>query len=143
MAPPDRVLITGYSGFVGRHLVPQCRAHYPDAALFGVSHLPVAEQPIADFMALQADLRDRDQVRRLIAEMRPDLIVHLAGQASVAESWRRPEETLAVNAGGAVNLLEAVHAAGLSPRVLLIGSAEQYGVVAAEQNPINEDQPML
>ena len=144
MPSPERILITGSSGFVGRHLMPLCHERYPDAELIGISHLPIAnEGSVSQYTLLQADLRHRDQIRHLIATSRPDLIVHLAGQASVAESWKQPEETLAVNAGGAVNLLEAVHAAGLSPRVLLIGSAEQYGIIAPEDNPIREDQPML
>ncbi|HEV8193357.1 MAG TPA: GDP-mannose 4,6-dehydratase [Ktedonobacterales bacterium] len=142
ISPPERVLITGYSGFVGRHLVPLCREYYPDAELIGTSHLPIVEtSPVIS--GIQADLRDGDQVRHLIGGSRPDLIIHLAGQASVAESWTHPEDTLAINAGGAINLLEAVHAANLSPRILLIGSAEQYGVVAPEENPIREDHPML
>jgi GDP-4-dehydro-6-deoxy-D-mannose reductase len=144
MSPPERVLITGYSGFVGRHLVPLCREHYPDAELVGTSHLPIVrEETASPISGVQADLRDRDQVRRLIDDSQPDLIIHLAGQASVAESWNHPEDTLTINAGGAVNLLEAVRAANLSPRILLIGSAEQYGVVAPEENPIPEDHPML
>ena len=144
MPSPERILITGSSGFVGRHLMPLCHERYPDAELIGISHLPSAnEGSVSQYTLLQADLRHRDQIRHLIATSRPDLILHLAGQASVAESWQHPEDTLAVNAGGAINMLEAVHLAGLSPRVLLIGSAEQYGVIAPEDNPIREDQPML
>jgi len=144
MSSPERILITGSSGFVGRHLVPLCRERYPDAELIGVSHLPVArEEPMPGFVAVQADLRDGEQMRQLIAERRPDLIIHLAGQASVADSWKRPQETFAINAGGALNLLEAVRAAGLSPRIVLAGSAEQYGIVAPGDNPIREDHSML
>src|SRR6266568_1235578 len=63
----------------------------------------------------------------------------LAAQSSVAASWNDPLSTLQVNAGGAIHLLEALRAERLSPRVLLVGSGEQYGLVKPEENPINED----
>jgi GDP-4-dehydro-6-deoxy-D-mannose reductase len=81
-------------------------------------------------------------VRAALEEARPDLIFHLAGQASVGESWKRPDVTFAVNAAGALNLLEELHMLGLRPRVLLVGSSEQYGVVTPEENPVREDHPL-
>ncbi|MGH2485115.1 MAG: GDP-mannose 4,6-dehydratase, partial [Ktedonobacterales bacterium] len=92
--------------------------------------------------SLRADITDRSQVRAVLEEARPDLIFHLAGQASVGESWRRPDLTFAVNAGGALNLLEELRTLGLRPRVLLVGSSEQYGVVTSEENPVREDHPL-
>ncbi|HEX9414436.1 MAG TPA: GDP-mannose 4,6-dehydratase, partial [Ktedonobacterales bacterium] len=68
----------------------------------------------------------------------PDLVFHLAAQSSVAASWADPARTLAINAGGAVHLLEAIRAASLAPRIVLVGSGEQYGVVHPEDNPITE-----
>src|SRR5215813_298503 len=82
MSTPECVLITGYSGFVGRHLLPVCREHFPDAALVGTSHLPIMHEETAlRLNAVQTDLRNRDQVRQLIHDSRPNLIIHLAGQA--------------------------------------------------------------
>lgn len=92
---------------------------------------------------LDGDIRNREHVREILARARPDWIIHLAGQASVAESWKHPDLTLAINAGGAVNLLEEVHAAGLQPRIVLVGSAEEYGAVAPEENPVLEQHQLL
>lgn len=141
---PHRILITGYSGFVGRHLAPFCRAAYPHAELFGMSHGAQGGEPEhSSVTLLDGDIRNRDHVHEIVAHARPDWIIHLAGQASVAESWKHPDLTLAINAGGAVNLLEEVHAAGLQPRIVLIGSAEEYGAVAPEENPVSEQHHLL
>lgn len=149
-ATPARILITGYSGFVGRYLVRRCAEHYPAAELFGLSNrapdqTPTDDDPGAPVVRhLQVDIGDADAVRHALAESRPDLVFHLAAQASVAESWTDPAGTLAINAGGAVHLLEGLHTEGLhETRVVLIGSGEQYGVVQPEDNPIRESQPLL
>jgi GDP-4-dehydro-6-deoxy-D-mannose reductase len=71
--------------------------------------------------------------------VQPDLIIHLAAQSSVADSWKNPQYTLRVNAEGTIHLLEALHDQRLAPRVVLVGSGEQYGLVRPEENPIHED----
>jgi GDP-4-dehydro-6-deoxy-D-mannose reductase len=139
-----RILITGATGFAGGYLVPQCHAAYPSADLIGLSHRApagVSRQGNTRIAHLHADMCDPQAVRQVIAEVRPDLIFHLAGQASVAASWRDPFGTLAANAGGAVHLFEALRAEGLAPRIVLIGSGEQYGRVRPEDNPIAETCP--
>jgi GDP-4-dehydro-6-deoxy-D-mannose reductase len=139
-----RILITGASGFVGRHLIERLRAEYPSAAIFGFSHIAHPSDGVfshPQLIMLTGDIRSLADVRAAITGARPDWIFHLAGQASVAASWNDPATTLAVNAGGAINLLEAVRAEGLAPRIVLVGSGEQYGVVPAENNPIKETYP--
>ncbi len=69
-----------------------------------------------------------------MADVRPDLIYHLAGQASPAVSWKDPAFTIAVNTGGTANLLEAAVAVG-TPRVVIVTSAEIYGPVTKEMLP--------
>jgi GDP-4-dehydro-6-deoxy-D-mannose reductase len=97
--------------------------------------------PAPQLILQTGDIRSFDDVRATIVSVRPDWIFHLAGQASVAASWDDPGMTLAINAGGAINLLEAVRSEGLTPRIVLIGSGEQYGVVPAQDNPIKETYP--
>jgi GDP-4-dehydro-6-deoxy-D-mannose reductase len=138
----ERILITGFSGFVGSYLVAACHAQYPEATLFGMSlHAPALPEEQGDLplMCLEADLLDSAQVRWAIAQSQPNLVFHLAAQASVAASWKEPARTLAINAGGTIYLCEALHAEHLSPRVLLVGSGEQYGLVSPEENPIKEE----
>jgi len=138
------ILITGATGFVGRHLIERLRTEYPAATIFGFSHTtPTAESVHSDSqpILLTGDIRSFADVRAAIERARPNWIFHLAGQASVATSWGNPGATLAINAGGAVNLLEAVRAESMAPRIVLVGSGEQYGVVSTEDNPIKETYP--
>jgi len=139
---PSRILITGFSGFVGSYLVEKCRERYPHAQLFGLGkHLPSpATFPATkDIIPLPADITSPEMVRQAVAQARPDLVFHLAGQASVAASWTDPVQTLKINAQGAVHLFEALRAEELSPRIVLVGSGEQYGMIRPEENPVNEE----
>lgn len=140
MFVPSRVLITGFSGFVGSYLVERCHVDYPDAELFGLCRqTPATAFTIKNVTPLVADITQPELVRQAVAQVQPDLIVHLAGQPSVAASWSDPEQTLSVNAGGALHLFEALRVERLFPRIILVGSGEQYGMVRIEENPLREE----
>ena len=142
MLSPSRILITGFSGFVGSYLVERCRVIYPEAELFGLSRrfIPATTAHAArNLTPLLGDIAQPASVRRAIAETRPDMIFHLAAQPSVAASWNDPGQSLRVNAGGVLNLFEALRAERIFPRVVLVGSGEQYGMVRPEENPLNEE----
>jgi GDP-4-dehydro-6-deoxy-D-mannose reductase len=104
-------------------------------------HTPALSEEQSDLplICLEADLLNSTQVQRAIARSQPDLVFHLAAQASVAASWQEPARTLQINAGGAIHLFEALRAERLAPRIVLVGSGEQYGLVAPEENPIKEE----
>ena len=138
-----RILVTGYSGFVGGYLLERCAESFPGARLFGMSEQPPsASLPpnVPQVEAIQADITDAQAVRRAVADTQPAYIFHLAALSSVAASWQAPERTLAVNAGGTIHLLEAARQLDPAPRIVLIGSGEQYGLVPPEDNPVTEDQ---
>lgn len=144
MSIPSRILITGYTGFVGGYLVEQCRIRYPRAELFGLSEHPTfhtARPGMSDVKLLVADITQPEAIRKVVARSQPDLIIHLAAQSSVSASWKDPSRTLKVNAGGTIHLLEALRSEQLTPRIVLIGSGEQYGMVRPEDNPIREECP--
>lgn len=136
------ILLTGVSGFVGSYLVEQCRQHYPQARLFGLYRQQKEIHTIPGVAPLVADMTHPDEIHKAIAHARPHLIFHLAAQASVAASWTDPIGTLRTNAEGTIHLLEALRAEQLAPRVVLIGSGEEYGLVAPEDNPVREDHSL-
>jgi GDP-4-dehydro-6-deoxy-D-mannose reductase len=139
---PTRILITGFSGFMGSYLVEQCLALYPDAKLFGVCrHSPprTTMSDTKDVTLIEADITHAEQMCHAVAQSQPDCVFHLAAQSSVAASWVDPANTLRINAGGTIQLLEALRTEHLSPRVILVGSGEQYGLVHPEENPIREE----
>jgi GDP-4-dehydro-6-deoxy-D-mannose reductase len=118
-----RVLVTGKDGFVGPYLV---------AALHRAGHDVVGcAGPGAAPELRPLDLRDRVAVETLVTEVEPEAIVNLAGWASVGTSFVRPADCYEVNAGGAINLLEALRTSAPRARLLLISSGEVYGPRAA------------
>ncbi|HET7294747.1 MAG TPA: GDP-mannose 4,6-dehydratase [Vicinamibacteria bacterium] len=135
-----RWLVTGARGFVGAHLVAHLDAGRA-GEIFGLVR-PGSRGSAAGFEPVTADVLDAPALARVVAELRPDRIVHLAAQSSARESWRDPEGTLRTNLFGLLHLLEAVRLAGLGPRVLVVGSAEEYGAAPGTAEPLTEDTPL-
>jgi GDP-4-dehydro-6-deoxy-D-mannose reductase len=129
-----RVLVTGATGFVGRHLLVALRAAGHESIALGGPH----DAP----PATGADLLDAAAMRRAVDDAAPDAIVHLAGQAFVPQSIADPLGTLAVNAGGTAHVLEAARGyrdrVQRPLRVLVISSAEVYGIQRPERMPLDE-----
>lgn len=138
-------LVTGAGGFAGRHLVRYLTKH-TDLKIYGCVIEPVgAHQDLQDETGLtlrRVDLRDTLAVLELIKEIRPRFIYHLAALASVGRSWQIPWETIANNARSQLNIFQAIVTLDIRPRVLVVGSADQYGLVRPEDNPITEDTPL-
>jgi GDP-4-dehydro-6-deoxy-D-mannose reductase len=109
----SRVLITGASGFAGRHLVAACSADGDE----------VIEAPPSRV----ADLRDAEAAVGVVAAARPEVVYHLAAQAHVGRSWEDPGATLTSNLAMTFNMLEAVRTEAPSAVFLLVGSSEEYG----------------
>ncbi len=140
-----RSLITGAGGFAGSHLADYLLSQPATAPDVWGCDLSGQRRPFhSDKLQLLAvDLRDAEAARQLVEQVRPDRIYHLAGQAFVGDSWSRPWDTIETNMRAQVNVLEAVVAAGLKARILVIGSAEEYGRVNPQSLPAGEDSPLL
>lgn len=91
---------------------------------------------------LLCDICSAQDVDRAVAIAQPELVFHLAAQSSVPQSWQDPVGTLRVNVEGLLHLLDALRRAQLSPRMIVVGSSEQYGHVLPEENPIVEERPL-
>jgi GDP-4-dehydro-6-deoxy-D-mannose reductase len=134
-----RIFITGATGFAGSHLVDRLLIAGHD--LFVLVHDATSHQELpasAKIQQIPGDLLNLSSIKMAVAGIKPDIIYHLAGQASPAISWKDPAFTLAVNAGGTANLLEAAVAFG-QPRVVIVTSAEIYGLVNKDMLPLAED----
>lgn len=129
-----RILISGISGFVGRHLATALMDR--GERVFGFSADPV--RPLGAAEVHEVDLLDGAGMARLVARTDPEVIVHLAGLSHVGESWQRPGDYLRVNFEGTLNLL----AAAGGRRLVFASNAEVYGAVAEEEQPIGEDRPL-
>jgi GDP-4-dehydro-6-deoxy-D-mannose reductase len=86
------------------------------------------------------DLLDGASVRALVAEVKPDVVYHLAALTSVGRSWEDPAETVESNVASGLNLLEALRLEAPRARVLWASSCEVYGAPA--RLPVPEDAPL-
>lgn len=132
-----KALVVGGGGFVGPYLV----RHLKDELGYEVTVTKTEKETLAMDGAVvkNLDILDENQISELLNEEKPDYLFHLAAQSSVAYSWKNPTLTVDVNIKGCVNLLEAVKDADEKPRVLLIGSGEEYGHIKKDECPIIED----
>jgi GDP-4-dehydro-6-deoxy-D-mannose reductase len=140
-----RVLITGFTGFVGSHLADYLVAR-GDVEVFGMhrwrSRRDNVEHLGSRVRRVECDLHDAAGIRRVLREVRPDRIFHLAAQSYVPTSWLIPGETLSGNVLGQVNLFEAIRDLDLPARVHIAGSSEEYGLVLPDEVPIREESPL-
>jgi GDP-4-dehydro-6-deoxy-D-mannose reductase len=140
-----RVLITGFTGFVGSHLADYLIAR-GDIEVFGMQRWRSRQENVEHLgtkvRRVECDLRDAAAVRRALREVRPDRIFHLAAQSYVPTSWLIPGETLSGNVLGQVNLFEAMRDLELGARVHIAGSSEEYGLVLPNEVPIREESPL-
>jgi GDP-4-dehydro-6-deoxy-D-mannose reductase len=140
-----RVLITGFTGFVGSHLADFLMAR-GDVEVFGThrwrSRMDNVEHLRERVRFVECDVRDATAVRRVLRDVRPDRIFHLAAQSYVPTSWLAPAETLSGNVLGQLNLFEAMRELDLPARVHIAGSSEEYGLVLPDEIPIREENPL-
>ena len=132
------VLITGATGFVGGYLRAYLAAAYPVWRLVGTT----LDHPTADGALRICDLRDAAAVAGLVRDVRPEIVIHLAGQSNVPQSFAAPAETLTNNILGALHLLESCRAHAPDARLLVISTNETYGPVPQAEQPIAEDRPL-
>jgi GDP-4-dehydro-6-deoxy-D-mannose reductase len=134
------LLVTGAAGFVGRHLLVQLRARFPDAQLIAACRAEDGALPSLDDAdrVVSFDLLEPEACAAMIAEIRPDGLVHLAAQASVAASFTDPLASWRANLMGTVALAEAVLSHAGHCRFVLASSAEIYGLSFREAAPLDE-----
>ncbi|MCK4495303.1 MAG: GDP-mannose 4,6-dehydratase [Candidatus Aminicenantes bacterium] len=141
-----RVLITGITGFAGSHLADYILENHPDVRLYGLVRWRSRMENILHIQEkielFEADLKDIVSLRKSLAEIKPDRIFHLAAQSFVPFSWKCPAETFAINAIGQINLFEAILSLGLSPKIQVAGSSEEYGLVNSDEVPMREENPL-
>lgn len=89
----------------------------------------------------QFEILDAVAVRRVVNEIAPDAVLHLAARSSVAESFRDPEGTLQVNLLGTLNLLRSLMDAGFRGPMVYVSSGDVYGMVSEHALPIAETCP--
>ena len=138
-----QALITGISGFVGSHLAEYLLTN-TDWRVAGTVYGRLDNiVHLRDRLTLYpAELSRIEVVRFIIEESRPHYVFHLAAQPIPALSRQDPWFTLENNIRVQLNILEVVAQIASECRVLVVGSSEEYGVVTADDLPIDEDTPL-
>lgn len=139
-SPAVRVLITGMTGFVGGHLVRALQARGNE--IFGVLRTDIREVAPEGTVGLEADVADVASMRQVVEEVRPDQVFHLAGAASVGQSFSDPEGTWHINVEGTRAVLEALRESAPWARMVISLSGEEYGRVALSDLPVTEATPL-
>jgi GDP-4-dehydro-6-deoxy-D-mannose reductase len=138
-----RALITGANGFAGSHLAEYLLEH-TDVAPYGLGlgHQDHIAHLKGELIFHEGDLCDPERVKEALAEVRPDLIFHLAAQAYVGLSWQDPWATLANNIHAQLNVLQGMVDLSLPARVMVVGSNEEYGLIRPDELPVKETNPL-
>jgi GDP-mannose 4,6-dehydratase len=141
-----KTLITGITGFVGSHLAEYILENEPDTELSGIKRW---RSPLDNIRHLQhrvnlydSDLRDLSSQIKVLSQVKPDVIFHLAAQSYVPTSYTAPADTMDTNILGTLNMLEAIRICQIDPVVHICSSSEVYGQVTQKDIPITEDCPL-
>lgn len=130
-------LIIGGAGFVGAYLIEHLKHDLEHEVV--VTKMETEMISAEGVEVCDLNILVKEDIVHLFRQVHPDYIFHLAAQSSVSVSWRNPQLTIDVNIKGGVNVLEALRELDYKPRLLLIGSGEEYGHILPGETPIGED----
>jgi len=144
---PDfaRILVTGAAGFVGRHVSEALVRAAPGSRRFALQRPGETGTP-PGFDGVVADLQDARAIDGIVAQIRPDLVVHLAGQASIGQAEKATDLTWRTNFHGSYSLGAAVARHAPDAVLFFSSSATVYGAsfldgAPAENAPLRPLEP--
>ena len=141
----NKILITGFSGFVSKYFIEYLEENKIESTVLGIdlfkSNIREDKFKYIKIYFKQIDIFDKENVEKVICDFKPDYLLHLASFSSVAFSWKNPVESFQNNTNIFLNIAEAIRQNNLSTRILSIGSSEEYGNLGQEYIPLKEDYP--
>lgn len=119
----EKILIFGVSGFAGRYMAKEMVDNG-----YNVYGTDLVENPTLprELTFKKADIMNASEVEEVVLSVKPDAVINLAAINSVGESWNNVMRTISVNISGALNILEAVRKCTPIPKILFVGSSEEY-----------------
>ncbi len=138
-----KILITGINGFVGGHLAERLSRNNNNQ-LWGIARTGQLVLPslVGRVTAVGLDLRDTTSLKTVMHDIAPDVIIHLAAQASVARSFGDAVGTMHDNVLPSVAIMQYAVELKHDPLIIVAGSNEIYGNVDISRMPIGEDEPL-
>ena len=143
-----KALITGISGSGGSYLAEHIVENHPEVAVHGIArwHSTTAYQNLAHIQdsveVHECDLLDFSSILRVLDQVKPDVIFHLASHANVRAGFTTPLSVLNNNVMGTANFFEAVRSANIDPVIQLCSTSEVYGQIDPKYVPIDEECPL-
>jgi GDP-4-dehydro-6-deoxy-D-mannose reductase len=138
MQGASRVLLTGGSGFVGRHFAAKLLEDYPSARRVAI--VRAGKTLDANWAPAHADITDEGAIDSVVADLRPDLIIHLAAQSSVGQGLTGAEDTWRANFGGTLALSRAVARHAPQSTFFFASTSEVYGA-SFNKGIVTEETP--
>ena len=142
-----KVFITGHTGFKGawlslwlKHLGHEVCGY--SLAATAESLFKVANVSTRIDKHIEGDIRNASLLEESIKNFQPDLVIHLAAQALVRESYRNPLHTYDVNVTGTLNLLNATAKKGFISRTIVVTSDKVYRQDPTSLKPHTELDPL-
>jgi len=127
-----KVLVFGIGGFVGKYLADEFLDNGYEVIGSDIKNSILLPSKVKFY---KCDLMNTNDVLEIMHKIKPNMIVNLAAISSVGNSWDDPQMTIMANVVGAINILEAARKLDKMPKVMLIGSSEEY---VPSNKPINE-----
>lgn len=140
-----KIIVTGGTGFIASHLIPELQNRGYD--VYNIERYVTGRHTGNKICPTYfADLRDGFAIRKIIRDVNPEIIFHLAAISAVSFSYEHPQEVIESNLLGTVNLAEAaLREAHNLKQFLFAGTSEEYGnngyEVQVENNPLMPASP--
>lgn len=128
-----KIMVTGATGFVGRHLIDALSQRVEENSLYKTS-LAASNQKM--------DLCNKTETFQRVEECRPDFVFHLAAQSNIPNSYKDPEFTFNVNLYGTLNLIQALQEFSPTATIIYVGSGESYGLSFNQHTTVDELSPL-
>jgi GDP-4-dehydro-6-deoxy-D-mannose reductase len=135
-----RCLVTGITGFVGRHLAQALAAAGHE--IVGLARAGGSRDASVAFPLYSIDLTDSAATEQAVRETRPDWVFHLAGYADNGRSFREPADAWAGNLAATQALYEAIARSSRRPRILYVSSGLVYGDAGPGEQVCTEETPL-
>lgn len=133
-----KALIVGSAGFVGNYLIDHL---YKDLKWSIIAtKMPNEIINYNNITIYNLNILNINEIFSLLLNEKPDYIFHLAAQSSVSVSWQNPALTVDVNIKGCINIFDSIRKIPeYNPKILIIGSGEEYGHILPNETPVNEN----
>lgn len=134
-----KLLITGAAGFVAGYFTEFLKENKIEYDILGLDIIDNYTCDYPGYKYKKINLCDRELIKEVIENFKPDYLLHLASISSVSQSWNYPVESFVNNTNIFLNIIESVREFKLPTRILSIGSSEEYGNYPLDKMPLKEE----